>query len=441
LPLSETDTKSRLYILRLSQSRPVCKGARTQSLIAGESEGALAAYPHSSRLGALHHPGGLNPVSDRPRVRYGRGHGEDRLTTSTRSGFDAPFPACYCSPPMQQAIPRSSAGHFLHTPADLLPIRRLVARLGIVLFLLCAVIAILWFDRDGLIDHHDGDVSFSDVVYFTMITITTVGYGDITPVTPRARLIDALIVTPVRIAVWLMFLGTAYQLIIRRYMEGYRMATLKAGLQGHIIVCGFGNTGTAAVKELLAKGTDPAKILVVDHDEVRARAATGYGVSALQEDCTQEATMKDAVVEKAKALIIAAGRDDTTALILLTARHLNPMIRIIVSAKEEENIKLFRQGGANSIVAPATFGGYALAAAVDQSHMVQYLEDLLTAGGRVNLLERQVGEDEIGKTAADLKPAIVLRVYRGTSVISMTEVQAGAPLQRGDLLVMLKPTA
>ncbi|HXV67608.1 MAG TPA: potassium channel family protein [Nitrospira sp.] len=342
---------------------------------------------------------------------------------------------------MRQPIPRQSAGRVLHTPADLLPVRRLVARLGIVLFLLCAVIAILWFDRDGLVDHHDGEVSFSDVVYFTMITITTVGYGDITPVTPRARLIDALVVTPARIAVWLVFLGTAYQLIIRRYMEDYRMATLKAGLRGHIIVCGFGNTGAAAVKELLAKGTDPAKIVVVEHDEARARAATGYGVVALQQDCTQEATLRDAVLEKAKALIIAAGRDDASALILLTARHLNPTIRIIVSAKEEENVKLFRQGGASSIVAPATFGGYALAAAVDQSHMVQYLEDLLTAGGRVNLLERQVGEDEIGKTAADLKPSIVLRVYRGTSVISMTEVQAGTPLQRGDLLVLLKPTA
>jgi voltage-gated potassium channel len=340
---------------------------------------------------------------------------------------------------MQQPVPRSSAARILHTPADLLPARRLLARLGIVLLLLCGVIAVLWFDRDGLVDHHDGEISFSDVVYFTMITITTVGYGDITPVTPRARLIDALVVTPARIAVWLVFLGTAYQLIIRRYMEEYRMATLKAGLQEHVIVCGFGNTGTAAVKELLAKGTDQEKILVIEQDETRARAATDCGVVALQGNCTQEATLRDAMLEKAKALIIATGRDDTSALILLTARHLHPSIRIIVSAKEEENIKLFRQGGASSIVAPATFGGYALAAAVDQPHMVQYLEDLLTTGGRVNLIERQVGDDEIGKTAADLKPAIVLRMYRGHTVISMTEVQNGTQLQRGDLLVILKP--
>ena len=69
------------------------------------------------------------------------------------------------------------------------------------------------------------------------------------------------------------------------------------------------------------------------------------------------------------------------ALMLLTARHLHPTVRIIVSAKEEENVKLFKQGGADAIVSPATFGGYILAAAVDYGHMVQYLDDLLTAGG------------------------------------------------------------
>lgn len=339
---------------------------------------------------------------------------------------------------MQSPSPNRSAS-VLRTPDDLLPVRSLIGRFGIVFVLFSAVTAVLWFDRDGLLDHSDGEISFIDVVYFSMVTLTTVGYGDIVPVAPRTRLIDALVVTPVRIAVWLVFLGAAYQLIIRRYMEEYRMASLKAALDNHVIVCGFGNTGMATVKELLAKGTDPKQILVIDHEESRARAATGWGVAALQGNCSQEATLRDAVLEKARALIIATGRDDTSALILLTVRQLNPAIRIIVSAKEEENIKLFRQGGANSIVAPATFGGYALAAAVNQPHMVQYLEDLLTAGGRVNLIERQVEEEEIGKTASDLKPAIVLRVYRGSTVISMTEVQNGTQLQRGDLLVILKP--
>lgn len=272
-----------------------------------------------------------------------------------------------------------------------------------------------------------------------MITVTTVGYGDIVPVTTRARLVDALVVTPTRMAVWFLFLGTAYQLIVQRYMEAHRMATLQASLEGHVIVCGFGNTGTAAVKELLARGTDPRQVLVVDREEDRARAALGSGVSALQADGTQEATLRDAVVDKAKALIIATGRDDTSALILLTARHLNPTVQIILSANEEENIKLFRQGGATSIIAPSTFGGYALAAAVDQPHMVNHLEDLLTSSGRVQLIERPVQPAEIGKTALDLKPDLVLRVYQGDAVISLTEVQAGRRFRPGDLLVLLKP--
>jgi voltage-gated potassium channel len=340
---------------------------------------------------------------------------------------------------MWQPVPAHTSARILHTPDDLLPGRKLLTRLIIALSLLCAITAILWLDRDGLRDQVDGEITFSDVVYFSMITVTTVGYGDIVPVTTRARLIDALVVTPVRIAVWILFLGTAYQLIIRQYTEGYRMTTLKTALDGHVIVCGFGNTGAAAVKELLAKGTDPKQIVVIDLQDSRARAAIGCGVAALQGDGTQEATLRDAVIEKAKALIIAAGRDDTSALILLTARHLNAAIRIIVSANEAENVKLFRQGGANSIVSPSTFGGYALANAVDQAHMVQYMEDLLTAGGRVNLIERPVRAEEVGRTAVDLKPNIVLRVYRGDTIISMTEVQRGRRFESGDLLVLLIP--
>src|SRR5690242_20022379 len=68
--------------------------------------------------------------------------------------------------------------------------------------------ALLWFDRGGLRDNIDGHMSVVDVIYFTMITVSTVGYGDIIPVTERARLIDAFLITPIRIFLWLIFLGT-----------------------------------------------------------------------------------------------------------------------------------------------------------------------------------------------------------------------------------------
>lgn len=326
----------------------------------------------------------------------------------------------------------------LYTPADLMPGRTLLVRLGLVILLISLVIGMLWLDREGLRDQIDGEISFTDVVYFSFVTITTVGYGDIVPISPRARMLDALVVTPIRLFVWFLFLGTAYQLIIRQYMEGYRMANLQARLDSHVIVCGFGNTGCAAVKELLAKGTDPQQILAIDYHEDRARAALDQGIAALHGDATQETMLRDAVVNRAKALIVAAGRDDTNALILLTARHVCPTVRIIVSAKEEENVKLFRQGGANAIISPATFGGYALAAAVDQVHLVHYLEDLLTAGGRVNLVERPVHPEEVGKTAMDLQPDIVLRVYRGDNLLSLWDLKEGQALRPGDTLVLLK---
>ena len=114
----------------------------------------------------------------------------------------------------------------------------LLVRAGVVMLLVAAVFAVFVLDRDGLQDNIDGHVSLIDVFYFTMVTITTVGYGDIVPVSDRARLIDAFFVTPVRIFVWLLFLGTAYQLIIQRLIEEWRVMRLQRELQEHVILCG-----------------------------------------------------------------------------------------------------------------------------------------------------------------------------------------------------------
>jgi len=92
-------------------------------------------------------------------------------------------------------------------------------RLMAALLLIAIVVAVHWAGREGLADHHDGDVSFLDVVYFTMISITTTGYGDITPVSDQARLVESLIVTPVRVLVLLIFIGAAYTFVIKRGWE------------------------------------------------------------------------------------------------------------------------------------------------------------------------------------------------------------------------------
>ena len=159
----------------------------------------------------------------------------------------------------------ASVPRVIVTPNAWSPTMILATRLGIAVLLFVLIFSLLWWDRDGLRDQSDGEISFSDIVYFTMITVSTVGYGDIVPVSTRARLLDALVITPIRLGIWLLFLGTAYQLIIRQYMEGYRMAKLQATLSRHIIICGFGHTGMSAAKELMARGVTAEQIVVVDH--------------------------------------------------------------------------------------------------------------------------------------------------------------------------------
>jgi voltage-gated potassium channel len=137
-------------------------------------------------------------------------------------------------------------------------------RAALVIGLLAFAIAVHWFEREGLKDAHDGHISFADVVYFTMISITTTGYGDIVPVATHTRMFDALVVTPIRIFFVLIFIGTAYTFVFRRSWDRWRMARLQRTLCNHVIVAGFGTSGSEAVDELIARGTPAEEIVVID---------------------------------------------------------------------------------------------------------------------------------------------------------------------------------
>ena len=236
----------------------------------------------------------------------------------------------------------------LYTKAPVSAERMLVNRALLVLVVVGLVVLLMWLDREGLKDHTDGHISFADAVYFTVITISTVGYGDIVPVSERARFIDALLVTPVRIFVWFMFLGTAYQFVFQKIWEGIRMSRLRDRLADHVVICGYGQSGTVAAKEIEAKGTPAERIVVIDISEDCVRAAAEAGYTGLHGDPTQERILTDAGIDRAAAAIVSLGRDDTTVLTVLTIRHLNPSLRLIATIWEEENVKLARQAGASA---------------------------------------------------------------------------------------------
>ena len=165
-------------------------------------------------------------------------------------------------------------------------------RVGAVFALVGIAIAVHWFDREGLRDNYDNAVSFLDVVYFTMISISTTGYGDIAPVTERARMFDALVVTPIRVFVVLLFIGTAYNFVLKRTWDRWRMALIQRNLSRHVVVAGYGQTGSEAIDELIARGMTPEQFVVIDCDEMQTERAKALGATVMQGDATRDSVLE-----------------------------------------------------------------------------------------------------------------------------------------------------
>lgn len=327
--------------------------------------------------------------------------------------------------------------------ADDSPVPALLRRIGLAVVLIVVVAVVLWVDRDGLRDnaHPNQPIGFVDVFYFTVVSLTTVGYGDIAPVTDEARLINAILLTPIRVFLWALFLGTAYELtLVRlRFREERQMRELRQRLVDHVIVCGYGVKGRAIVDELLAHGHARNGIVAIDPDEVSVERAAKLGIVALRGDASSEALLRVAAVEKADHVLVAPNRDDACVLICLTVRSLAPKVRLVASAREEENVKLIYGAGADLVIAPSVSGGRLMGAAVRQEAVPHFLEDLLTFGHGMGMAERVVRPEEQGRLVselADLSGALVLGVARGKEHCPFQRLRAFR-LEPGDRVVYL----
>jgi voltage-gated potassium channel len=310
----------------------------------------------------------------------------------------------------------------------------LAIRVAMACLLIILAFSLLWFDRNGLRDNIDGHLSFADVVYFTMITVSTVGYGDIVPVSERARLIDAFLITPIRIFLWLIFLGTAAEFLIKHRWENWRMRQIQRKLHDHVVLAGFGRTGQKALEELLAAGTEVGKIVVIDSDADRIELAKAAGVVTIRGDTTRDEVQKTVHLERAISLIVSCGRDDTSILTVLTARHLAPTVRIAVAIRNSDNEAVARQAGANVVVNPVSFAGLLLASTSRGEHIADYLTDLANTEGQMRLREREVTQDEVGQFLKDLSGGRALRLYRAKEVLCPDDSEP-PQIEAGDMIV------
>ncbi|WP_445326774.1 potassium channel family protein [Sphingobium sp. AN558] len=335
---------------------------------------------------------------------------------------------------MDQRLAGSPPTGFLRRRSAMPVWADLVWRVALVFGLIGLVLLIHWLGRAGLHDNFDKTISFIDILYFTTVTVTTVGYGDIVPVSPEARLFEAILVTPIRLFVWLIFLGTAYHLFFRNILYRWRMARIQADLHNHIVVTGFGTSGAEAVRELLARGTDPRAIVVVEMSEKALGEAEALGCNILCGDSTRDRTLKDVAIHRARSMIVSAGRDDTSILITLTARHLAARLPISIVVRNEDNELPARQAGATTVINPTSFAGLLLAGSTSGRHIADYMADLAASGGRVKLNERLARPDEIGAPLSAITTGIGLRIHRGDQTIGSRE-EGAQRLQSGDLVI------
>ncbi len=333
-------------------------------------------------------------------------------------------------------------------PDEMLVLRRkprirgwnaLAWRLSVLVSLIGLLVLFHWLERAGLKDLHDGEVSFLDAIYFTMISATTTGYGDIVPVSNTTRMFDALVVTPIRIIFLLILAGTAYRFVAQRSWEKFRMSRIQRKLCDHIVVMGYGVKSSRAVQELLETGAEPHDIVVVDMDEERLAKAKAIGCTVLKADATQDETLKAVQVDRAKLVIISAGRDDTSVLICLSVRHLAPDVTISVAVNRQDNEVPARRAGANVVVNPLDFAGLLLAASNSGQHIADYLGDLASMKGKVRLIERKVRPEEVGKPLNYSLESLGLRLIREGTPYGFWRPQA-QKLETGDIIMEVCPT-
>ena len=314
--------------------------------------------------------------------------------------------------------------------------RQVWRRVVVAALVLVACVLIVYVGRDGYRDNNGGEISVLDATYYATVSLSTTGYGDIVPVTPGARLINILLITPLRIMFLLILIGTTLEALTASSREEFRIRRWRSRVRQHVVVCGYGTKGRSAIRALMSNGTPAEQIVVVDADPRAIEEANSAGFTGVLGDAGRTEVLGRASVEKARAVIVAADRDDAAVMITLTVRQLNPGVPITASVREEENASLLRQSGADTVITSSAAAGRLLGLSTDSPRLVAVVEDLLTAGHGLDLVQRQVTQSEVGLSPRQLHD-VVLSVTRGGRSLRFDDPLIGT-LQSEDLLVVVK---
>jgi voltage-gated potassium channel len=328
-------------------------------------------------------------------------------------------------------------GISVHLPGeDTSPLRKILRRLAIAVVLVVFVALVSYAGRDGYTDPEDGEMSLLDAFYYSTVSITTTGYGDIRPVSDSARLVTTVLVTPARVLFLILLVGTTLEILAERSRQAFRLSRWRKRLHEHTIVCGYGTKGRSAINTLLGKGEPREQIVVIEPDPTARARAIAAGLATVAGSAESQEVLLEAGVREASAVVVAADRDDTAVLITLTAREINPKATIVAAVREDENVHLLHQSGANAVITSSGAAGRLLGLSTKTPEVTEVLEDLLTVGGGLDIVEREVGADGAGAAKAIVREPIVLAIVRQGKVLRFDD-PAAAELRAGDRVIEL----
>jgi voltage-gated potassium channel len=281
-----------------------------------------------------------------------------------------------------------------------------------------------------------------DGFYMTLTTFTTIGYEEVHPLSHNGRVFNIFLIIA-GVSLLFLLIGTLTQALLefelRSFFGRRRMERDISRLQDHYIICGAGRVGRSVARELERK---PVPFVVIEtNDEKAAKYASGW--LTIIGDATQEAVLRQAQVERACGLVAASTTDATNMYIVMTARSLNPRLKIIARASEEEAEKHLKTAGADSVISPYHFAGHRIAQYFLRPHVLDFIDS-----ATVNLgMDLEIAEVEIethsrfaGQTLAASKiraelGVIVLAIKRG-SEMRMNPTRDDV-IQAGDYLIAM----
>jgi voltage-gated potassium channel len=297
------------------------------------------------------------------------------------------------------------------------------------LYILLAIAATLLIGTVGftVID----DYPPFDAFYMTLTTMTTVGYGEIHPLSHAGRVFNSFLiffgVTTIFIAI-----GAMTQTIIEReFGEAIgkrRHKRMIENLKDHYIICGYGRVGRGAAAELQHAGVP---FVVVDISPERVERAMLAGMLAVAADSTRDETLRQVGIDRARGLVAALATDADNLFVLLSAKGLNPQIYVAARAAEESAEAKMRRAGADAVFAPYSITGHRLAQSLLRPHVVQFL-DFTTKDIGMDIAIEQVRVSEQSEMVS--RSIQEMQIGRNVGVIVMA-------IRKGDGRMMFNPTA